>query len=536
MAQLHPSILQTLEKCWNSNSPAAELYQNLSAIEKRGEHRMSKSQKTLLALTGLMLLRQLNKQPEADALEQKNKAAFNRISEPIFKHRWKRLQLVEAFKTGKKTAGIKDVVALIAEAQSNRWTGEQLRALFLKHIVEKFSGQFNHALQTMQEVKLLATEHQDAFYIKQSAWGVAHIYYFFGEKQLAFDECLRIKKLFTTDFSDSINRGFYVLLGDCYAALQHYKEALEIFALLQTYFEKTSEPDNLIYIVLLTNTAYIFQQQKEVKKAEAQLQKALALAKRINLPMQHLTSLLSLADIYFQTQRWAAMKEAMSEAEKIAKQMNVAIYTVRLLELQAQYAKAKSTAKEALDAHEKYHQRFAQWKQVDNEEKLKALETKQQLELQQLKEQMMKKEMEFMEQNMQSLTAHIEQKDKLIAQFAGYFSELEQTNIRRKEIFTKLREMVHTVQQTQNEDKTAYSARFNEAHSAAMQKLIDRYPKITKAEAGTAIMLTKGLSNKDIASFTLTTVRNIEKHRLQLRKKMNLKREDDLVKAIMTLL
>lgn len=532
MAQLHISFLQTLEKFWQSSVPVIALYQDLLAMEMSRQHGVAKSRKTLLLLTKLMLLRQLNRQPEANTLQQKNKVAFNRITEPLYKHRWKRLQLVEAFKTGDKTADIKDVEKLILEAESNRWAEEQLRALFLKHIVEKFSGHFSSALQTLQQVKLLATEQQDLFYIKQSAWGVAHIYYFFGEKQLAFDECIRIKNLFTTDFTDPANKGFYVLLGDCYAAFHYYNEALEIFSLLQTYFEKASEPDNLVYIVLLTNTAYIFQQKKDYKRAEAQLKKALRIANQMKLPMQQLTSLLSLANLYFESRSWNAMKSTLTEAQKISAKVNVAMYNVSLLELQAKYAKWKGNARQALDAYEKYHEQFAQWKKVDNEEKLKALKTKQQLEVQHLKEQMMKKEMEHLEQELQLLNANMEQKNKLIKQFAGYFNELEQTNIRRKEIFTKLREMVHTVQLTQDEDKTAYSARFNEAHSTGVQKLMDRFPQITNSEAGTAIMLTKGLSNKDIASFTLTTVRNVEKHRLSLRKKMSLKREEDLVKAI----
>jgi DNA-binding NarL/FixJ family response regulator len=65
-----------------------------------------------------------------------------------------------------------------------------------------------------------------------------------------------------------------------------------------------------------------------------------------------------------------------------------------------------------------------------------------------------------------------------------------------------------------------------------MDILTNAYPEITNAEAGTAIMLTRGLSNKDIASLTLTTVRNIEKHRFNLRKKLKLKRDDDLIRNI----
>jgi DNA-binding CsgD family transcriptional regulator len=106
---------------------------------------------------------------------------------------------------------------------------------------------------------------------------------------------------------------------------------------------------------------------------------------------------------------------------------------------------------------------------------------------------------------------------------------LEQTIGRRREIFTKLREMVRTVKLEQQTELENYSVKFNESHRKAMDTLMTRFPKISRTEASTALMLSQGLSTKEIASLTLTTVRNIEKIRLSLRSKMKLKRNDDLV-------
>ncbi|MFN8293270.1 MAG: hypothetical protein U0T72_06065 [Chitinophagales bacterium] len=535
MAVKFSSFYKALETFWSSNNSDAEkqyqLFQNFK--KSTAKTPIGKSEKTLLEITAVLLLRQANRVQEANNLEAKHKRAFNRITQPLFKHRWKRLQLIEAFKTGNQTASIEDVQILIDEAQKNNWIEELLRALFLKHMVEKLTGQFTLALETAQQVKLLATEHEHQFYLQQSAWAVPHIYYYFGEKKLAFEECLRIKHLFTTDFSQQQNKGFYVLLADCYAFFKHYREARSIYEQLQAFLEQTTEPDNVTYITILINTSHVLQQQKNIAKAESQLKTAAKIAAQINLPMYQLTALIGLADIYLQTKQYQAMQKALDAASPLATKANVAMYKIKLLELKSAHAKATGKYKEALALAEKHHHEFKVWKQLETDEKLKTLETKQQLELQQLKEQSMKKELELLAQNLQASHAHIEQKDKLIKQFAAYFNELEQTNIRRREIFVKLREMVRTTEQAQQTERTNYSSKFNDTHQAAMYKLIEQFPTITNAEAGTAVMLTKGLSNKDISSLTLTSVRNIEKHRLNLRKKMKLKRSDDLIQSIL---
>lgn len=532
MASLASSFLKTLEKYWRSSfAPAEALLESLAEVQFSIKPK-DKHHRVLLALTEVMLLRQINRQAEADVIEQKNEAAFNRITNRLYKHRWKRMQLIEAFRTGKRKAEMKEVLQLIEEATEQDWIEEQLRALFLKHIVEKFSGQFSAALATAQQVKLLATQHQHDYYQLQSAWSVPHIYHFFGEKKRAYEECLKVEKQFTQDFSQPINRNFYVLLADCYAAFTEYDKAMRIYEALLTYFHQATLPDYAVYLSVLINTAHVWQQQKNLKKAETNLLEAKTVAAKINQPMYALAALTGLIDVYHKTKRYQLMASAIVEAEKFSALVKATSYEVKLLEYRALYEQAKGNFKKAFTVYQTYHHRFAQWKQLDNEEKLKAVENKHQLEMQTLKQQLMKKEMEHLQQELQLLNANVEQKNKLIKQFAGYFNELEQTAIRRKEIFVKLREMVHTVELSYNTETANYSAKFNEAHHTAIERLSKKYPAVSNAEAATAVMLTQGLSNKDIASLTLTTVRNIEKHRLQLRKKLKLKRANDLVKAI----
>jgi len=181
---------------------------------------------------------------------------------------------------------------------------------------------------------------------------------------------------------------------------------------------------------------------------------------------------------------------------------------------------------------EKYHNRFIQWKAIDDAEKIKALEMKYELEQEQLKQEVMKKENQWQQQQLQMLNSFITQKDKLINEFASHYKELETTGLKRKAIFERLNEMVRSVEFTAQEERESYSTKFNQAHQKSVNDLQAAYPKLSHNESKIAVMLSQGLSNKEIARLTLTTLRNIETTRLRMRKKMNLMHKDDLIKKI----
>ncbi len=96
----------------------------------------------------------------------------------------------------------------------------------------------------------------------------------------------------------------------------------------------------------------------------------------------------------------------------------------------------------------------------------------------------MKKELLLKEQELQMLGFVLSgRRMDDFTEFADYFDELEQTMGRRREIFTKLREMVHTVKMGQETELKNYSVKFNEGHRNAMDALMMKFPKISRSEA-----------------------------------------------------
>ncbi len=73
---------------------------------------------------------------------------------------------------------------------------------------------------------------------------------------------------------------------------------------------------------------------------------------------------------------------------------------------------------------------------------------------------------------------------------------------------------------------------FKEAHPEFLQTLSEKYPDLTKMEQRIAAMIRMDLKSADIAKLFCITERAVEFHRLNLRKKLQLKKTDQLTKFL----
>lgn len=150
------------------------------------------------------------------------------------------------------------------------------------------------------------------------------------------------------------------------------------------------------------------------------------------------------------------------------------------------------------------------------------------LTMKKMQEQISSQELELAKQQNALMQTQIDQHNALIDEFQLTIKKIEKSDRRRTEIFKALNDKIKSVRSGLNK-ATEYETRFNETHQKKIERLKSKYPALTYGEAKIGVMLASGLSNKEIALFTLTTTRNVETHRLRLRKKMALKRADDLL-------
>ena len=77
---------------------------------------------------------------------------------------------------------------------------------------------------------------------------------------------------------------------------------------------------------------------------------------------------------------------------------------------------------------------------------------------------------------------------------------------------------------------------FEEISPNFSQRLVERYPDISKTEVRTLILMLSGLNTQEIADLLSVSERSIEKHRFNIRKKIGLKRDQSLQNVLMELM
>src|ERR1043165_9295582 len=239
------------------------------------------------------------------------------------------------------------------------------------------------------------------------------------------------------------------------------------------------------------------------------------------------------------------VKEAWSKLQQVAKKLdhsdsygvkikyhqNCALYHRLTGDMEAM---DKST--EQRDKLQEQGSRIEFAMQLEQVNAIMELDKKQyELEMQKLKQEKMQQQLDHAAQEKEMLQVAIDQRNALINEFQVAIKKIERSDMKRSEIFQTLNEKISSVKNS-NTAIGNFDVRFSEKHKKDSIKISAKYPQISASEIKIACMLASGLSNKEIASVTLTTTRNIENHRLQLRKKMKLKQGEDLIKKLVSIL
>ena len=85
------------------------------------------------------------------------------------------------------------------------------------------------------------------------------------------------------------------------------------------------------------------------------------------------------------------------------------------------------------------------------------------------------------------------------------------------------------------DDWKVFEFHFEKAHDKFLQKLITTYPELTHGDLRLCAYLRMNLSTKEIAPLMRISIRGVENHRYKLRKKLDLKPEENLTEFILSL-
>ena len=150
-------------------------------------------------------------------------------------------------------------------------------------------------------------------------------------------------------------------------------------------------------------------------------------------------------------------------------------------------------------------------------------------------EETLKKELAFKNQEVTYKTMNLihsnEYYEKLIQELVAANSELRNSEIERiiRSLKTKIK--------TESSEKTwqEFEILFMQLHQDFFSRLNNQYPDLTTNEKRLCSFLRLNMTTKDISTITGQTIRSIEIARTRLRKKLNLKQEENLINFVLAL-
>lgn len=150
------------------------------------------------------------------------------------------------------------------------------------------------------------------------------------------------------------------------------------------------------------------------------------------------------------------------------------------------------------------------------------------LELQKKQMEQQKAELNYKTQELNMTNYYLQQRDQLLAELKNDISGLKKSKPKADTIFKTISKTIDVASAQEESDRTRFKEKFNEAHRAFIARLHQAYPALSPAECRVAALLRSGFNTKDISRLLNTSIRSIENHRLSIRKKMTLTREDNL--------
>lgn len=85
------------------------------------------------------------------------------------------------------------------------------------------------------------------------------------------------------------------------------------------------------------------------------------------------------------------------------------------------------------------------------------------------------------------------------------------------------------------DDWNVFEIHFEKAHEKFLHKLMDRFPRLSHSDLRLCAYLRMNLTSKEIAPLLRISFRGVENHRYKLRKKLNLKTEENLTDFILSI-
>ena len=406
---------------------------------------------------------------------------------------------------------------------------------------------FNHSIAIRKDlIKKEKTATNYAF-LQSDYFAVLNLYRTNNEYEIAekyLDSCYLIKKM-----NIEASETYYLNPEEAFleATKGHFKNSLQKLNDSKTYFE-INNPSYLVIIHALFGQVY--KQMDDKKNSIIHYKKSLQISEESKTHLNYrITAYEALSDLYFK-------QKNLSEAYKylkLTKQHNEEIFggqsenNKHLLEIKDKYRIEKDKQADLIK-----QQRFTK---LEHEEKVSYLQTviltvilislilfgyvwfnhirskhknekKILEEKQSLRTQKQNEILELKNKELTESALRLIEKDEFISGIKKKIENQKDFDV------NVLKRMLKSIQGTSNSNWKEFEARFTAINQSFYDKLKTEYPKLSQTDQKICALVKLNFSSKDMSKLLGISIESVHTSRYRLRKKLNLKRNDNLEEFI----
>lgn len=324
--------------------------------------------------------------------------------------------------------------------------------------------------------------------------------------------------------------GTYMQLAYLYLKKEKVDEAADYTLLAQEELKKfTSLPPHYFLFtnlhVLLAEIAGKKGNEKELLK---QTERCIELARMANKAIPEADAYLLRFTYYADKKNIKKAGKFLTLAEQTLPETDRSNFYMKLLEYKARYySLTGNTGAELAQFKLMYdYKNRTQQEAVNHRNKYIALVHE--LEVKRNEVAAQQNELNLKTQELNLASYYLEQRNQLLTTLKESVTELQQRPHKPAEIYKTITQTIDRAFVKEENEKQRFRDKFDETHRGFIAKLHQLHPQLSPTECRVAALLRAGFNTKEIANLLSTQPRNIENHRLSIRKKMELKREDNL--------
>jgi DNA-binding CsgD family transcriptional regulator len=151
----------------------------------------------------------------------------------------------------------------------------------------------------------------------------------------------------------------------------------------------------------------------------------------------------------------------------------------------------------------------------------------QESEIQRLQLEQLQHQLEIKQRELAAQAMHLARQTELLGSFRNELRAILRETDKAEQAIKAIKERLKALP-CESIDWAKFEAEFQATHPEFRAKLVERYPGLTKMEVKTCSLLKLKLTSADIATLFCLSERSVETHRSNIRRKLALKRGEDL--------